>query len=146
MGLPASPFPATVIVERVVAANALVHYEGNRYSVPPGFVDATVTVRWRLGTDTIQIVAGSGQVIAEHRRAPKGAGRTTRLPEHAAALENVVLGAFTTDRPCKRKLNRPPSDAALTLAAEIAGDAGRAPVIDLAVYERAIDRQRGGER
>ncbi|MGQ0824950.1 MAG: IS21 family transposase [Actinomycetota bacterium] len=145
MGLPPLPFPATTTVERVVAANALVHYEGNRYSVPPGFVDKIVSVRWRLGADRIEVVAPSGQVIVEHRRAPKGAGRTIRLPEHTTALENVVLGAFTTDRPCKTKLNRPPSDAALALAAEITGAAGRSPVIDLSVYQRVIEEQ-GGRR
>lgn len=146
LALPTLPFPATTITERVVAANALVHYEGNRYSVPPGFIDTTVTVRWRLGTDTIEVVASSAAVIVEHRRAPKGAGRTIRLPEHTAALENVVLGAFTTDRPCKRKVNRPPSDAALALAAEITGNAGRVPVIDLTVYQRVVDEQHGGDR
>jgi len=50
-----------------------------------------------------------------------------------------VLGAFNTDRPCRRKVNRPPSDAALALAAELLGDRGADPVIDLDVYRRAID-------
>lgn len=140
--LPPVGYPATITVERTVAANALVSFDGNRYSVPPGLVRTTVTVRARLGADTIDIVAASGAVVATHRRAPKGAGRTTSLPEHSKALENVVLGAFSTDRPCNRKANRPPSDAALALAAGI-GDAARDPVIDLAVYQRAID---GGAR
>jgi transposase len=144
--LPAHAFPATTTTERIVAANALVNYEGNRYSVPPAMIATTVVVRWRVGTDTIEIVAPSGQIIAEHQRAARGAGRTIRRPEHAAALENVVLGAFTTERPCKRKVNRPPSDAALTLAAEITGHAGRAPVIDLSVYERIVDVHKGADR
>ena len=62
-------------------------------------------------------------------------------PEHTAALENVVLAQFTTDRPCHRKANRPPGDTALALAAELLGDRGADPVIDLAVYRR-VDRRR----
>ena len=34
-----------------------------------------------------------------------------RLLEHTKALENVVLAAFTTDRPCQTKANLPPSAA-----------------------------------
>jgi hypothetical protein len=59
-------------------------------------------------------------------------------------LANVLLGAFTTDRPCRRKVNRPPADAALVLAAQIIGDEGRGPVIDLGAYERMIDGSQGG--
>lgn len=138
LALPPAPYPATVVVMRTVAANALVSLWGNRYSVPPGLVGGHVQVRWRLGTDTIDIVAG-GRTVTTHVLAPRGAQRTVRLAEHTAALENVVLGAFNTDRPCRRKLNRPPSDAALTLAAELLGERGADPVIDLDVYRRATE-------
>ena len=37
------------------------------------------------------------------------------------------------------KVNRPPSDAALTIAAELIGDRGADPVIDLDVYRRATE-------
>ena len=144
LALPDHAYPATVEERRMVAANALVSVWGNRYSVPPGLVGTEVNVRWRLGADTIDIVSAAGTIVVTHRLAPRGSGRTTRLPEHAAALENVVLGAFNTDRPCRRKVNRPPSDAALALAAEIVGDAGRDPVIDLACYQQMIDQQQGG--
>jgi hypothetical protein len=97
-----------------------------------------VQIRWRLGTDKITIHA-AGRVVATHRLAPRGAQRTVRLAEHTTALENVVLGTFSSERPCKRKVNRPPSDAALRLAAELLGDRGADPVIDLDVYRRAID-------
>ena len=50
LGLPAARFPATVKVERVVAANALVSLWGNRYSVPPGLVEANVEVSHRHGS------------------------------------------------------------------------------------------------
>lgn len=139
LALPDQPYPATVEVVRKVAANALVSLWGNRYSVPPGLVGEEVIVRWRLGTETLDVVSGAGTVVAQHRLAPRGSGRTSRDPEHAAALENVVLGAFTTDRPCRRKVNRPPSDAALALAAELLGDAASDPVVDLAVYQRLVD-------
>ena len=39
--LPA-PYPATMVVERIVTANATVHYRGNRYSVPPGLAGSTL--------------------------------------------------------------------------------------------------------
>ncbi len=42
-----------------------------------------------------------------------------RVPEHTEALERVVLGTFTTVGPCKPKLNRPPTAAALAIVANI---------------------------
>jgi hypothetical protein len=39
-----------------------------------------------------------------------------RLPEYAAALQDVVLAAFNTDPPCRRRTNRPSSDAGRALA------------------------------
>jgi hypothetical protein len=59
-------------------------------------------------------------------------------------LENVVLGAFSSEQPCKRKVNRPPSDAALSLAAELLGDQGADPVIDLDTYRRLLDGEEAG--
>ncbi len=84
-----------------------------------------------------------GVSLATHQTAPRGSGRIVRLPEHARALENVVLAVFTTDRPCKAKLNRPPSEPALVIAAELIGGVGSDPVIDLGVYQRFIDRKDG---
>ena len=143
LGLPALPYPAASEVTRMVAANALVSVDGNRYSVPPGLVGTEVKVRHRLGDDHLVIISAAGTVVATHRVAPRGAGRVVRLAEHTAALENVVLAAFSTDRPCKTKVNRPPSNVALAIAAEITGDAGSGPVIDLGAYQRFIDRQDG---
>ena len=143
VALPATPFPAEVIEVRTVAANALISLWGNRYSVPPGLVGAHVQIRWRLGADTFTVSA-AGAVVTTHQLAPRGAQRTIRLPEHTAALENVVLAAFSSERPCKKKVNRPPSDAALAIAAELLGDRGADPVIDLDVYRRAIDGEEAG--
>ncbi len=138
MALPAAVFPVTVTLERTVAANALVSVWGNRYSVPPGLVGATVEVRHRNGTDTIDLVT-SGRVIVTHRLAPAGAHRTVRLAEHTTALANVVLGAFSTDKPCARKLNRPPSAAALAIAAQLGAETATEPVVDLDIYRRHVE-------
>jgi transposase len=142
--LPVMPFPAVTEYVRIVAANALVAVDGNRYSVPPEHVAAQVTVRRRLGEPMLEVVSAAGRVIATHQTAPRGQGRVVRLPEHTKALENVVLAAFTSDRPCDTKVNRPPSQAALAIAREITADASTAskgPVIDLGVYQRHIDAQ-----
>lgn len=138
LALPPAGFPVTIVLDRVVAENALVSVWGNRYSVPPGVVGANVQVRHRHGTDTIDIAA-SGRVIATHRLAPAGAHRTVRFPEHTSALENLVLAEFNTDKPCATKRNRPPSAAALAIAAQLGAEALAEPVVDLDVYRRLIE-------
>jgi transposase len=141
--LPGFAYPASTQQTRVVAANALVSVDGNRYSVPPGLVGGEVEVRRRVGSDELVVITPAGTVAAVHRQAPRGAGRIVRLPEHTAALENVVLAAFTTDGPCPTKVNRPPSAAALRIASEIGGTDPAGPVIDLSVYQRFVDRNDG---
>jgi transposase len=134
--LPIDPFPATVEATRVVAANCLVAFRGNHYSVPPGLVGQPVMVRHRLGTLELTIHSPAGVLLASHRLAPPGAGRTLRLPTHAVALEQVVLAAFTTGRPCHRKANRPPGPQAQAAARQLRllqADAGEVNV-DLARY------------
>jgi len=133
--LPVDPFPATVEVTRVVAATCLVAFRGNRYSVPPGLVGQTVVVRHRLGTCELAVASPTGVALASHRLAPPGAGRTQRLPGHTAALEHVVLAAFTTDRPCAPKPNRPPGPEALAAAHQLTLLAdGGGVTVDLARY------------
>ena len=140
--LPPVAYPAEGTLERKVAANGLVSVWGNQYSVPPGVIDTQVTVRWRLGDPTIDMVSESGRLVATHRKVPRGLGRVVRLPEHTAALENVVLAAFTTKRPCKPKPNRPPTEAARAIAAGIRGETlATEPVIDLGVYQRHVEAQ-----
>jgi hypothetical protein len=134
--LPVQPYPATVEVQRVVAANCTIAFGGNHYSVPPGLVGQTVTVRHRLGTLELTVASPAGVVLATHRLAPAGAGRTLRLSGHAAALEHVVLKAFTSKRPCQRKANRPPGPQAQAAARQLrlfaTGDAE--VTVDLARY------------
>ena len=136
LGLPATAFPAQLEVERVVSRTAMVAFEGNRYSVAVGHIGQTVTVRARLGELHLEIVSAAGRRIARHRRAPAGAGQVLQSAEHARLLEAAVLDAFTTDRPCRRKANRPPGSAALAEAARLRGHDSSGVVIDLEDYAR----------
>ncbi len=135
LGLPAVGFPALLEAERVVARTAMVAFEGNRYSVPPGLVGQGVTVRVRLGELHLEIISKANRRVARHRRAPAGAGQVLRTPEHARLLEAAVLDAFTTAKPCRRKQNRPPSQAALAEAAQLRGER-QGTVVDLDEYAR----------
>ena len=110
LALPPVPFPATIEVERIVADNASVAYRGNHYSVPPGLGGATLLVRQRLGSPTIDVVAPSGAILVTHRWR-----RTDRA--HWCAVSSTELRsnppcsrAFTTARPCDKKANRPPGE------------------------------------
>jgi transposase len=136
--LPTAPYPATVEVVRTVAENATVAFRGNRYSVPPGLTGARLTVRHRLGTATLELVSPAGGQLAVHRLAPAGAGSIVRTGEHHTALERIVLGAFTTARPCDRKANRPPGPDALAEAARLLGVNGREVSVDLAAYQQLV--------
>ena len=80
--LPPVPYPAEGTLVRKVAANGLVSVWGNRYSVPPGEIGTEVSVRWRLGDPTIDVLSASGRLIASHRKVPRGQGRVVRLPQH----------------------------------------------------------------
>jgi transposase len=134
LGLPAAAFPAQLQAERIVSRSALVAFEGNHYSVSPGLVGQTVSVRARLGELHLELFSAAGRRVARHRRAPAGAGQLLRSSEHALLLEQAVLAAFTTDKPCRRKANRPPGDAALTHAARLTGRDSGAVVVDLEDY------------
>ena len=136
LALPPVAFPALLEVERVVSRTATVAFEGNRYSVAPGHIGQVVTVRARLGDLHLEILSPAGRRIARHRRAPAGAGQLLQSAEHARLLETAVLDAFTTDRPCPRKANRPPGHAALLEAARLRGHAADGVVVDLEAYAR----------
>lgn len=110
-----SPFPAVLVEDRTVSAQALVSWRGNRYSVPPQLAHAQVQVLVRLGEAFLDIATTTGTVIARHRAAPVGAGATVRTDTHIAALEHAVLAAFTTEAPHRRKERRPPTAEALAL-------------------------------
>ena len=135
MALPA-PYPATLVVERIVTANATLHYRGNRYSVPPGLAGSTLEIHQRLGTSTLEVRSPGGAVLASHHLAHDGAGMVVRDPAHSAALERAVLAQFTTKRPCDKKAHVGISDLALVHAAQLLGDAGRVVSVDLEDYAR----------
>ena len=145
--LPRVPYPAEGSEDRKVERDGLISFRGNFYSVPPEQIGSAVEVLWRLGSDRVLLKSPAGRLLATHRLLPSGQGRIVRLPEHARALENVVLANFSSARPCKRKQNRPPTRAALAIAAGIGGEPanGNAP-IDLGVYQRFIDNQEGRTR
>ncbi|MGI8760758.1 MAG: IS21 family transposase [Jatrophihabitantaceae bacterium] len=156
-------FPALLTVERVVSAQALVAFRGNRYSVPPNLHGATVTVSVRLDGTHLDIATTPGTatggtsssgsssggrvggalptVIARHRIAPTGAGVMVRDHGHVTALEQAAMGAATLEAPHRGKQRRP-----LTSAARAAADALRGGglglgeagvVVDLARYAAA---------
>jgi transposase len=122
-GLPALAFPAQIIVDRVASRSALVSFEANHYSVPPGYARQTLTVRVRVGEPQLRIMTKTGIRVAAHRRAVAGAGQTVRSREHQVALERAVLDAFTTQTTCRAKVNRPPGPGALAALAELHGHA-----------------------
>jgi len=135
LALPDAAFPALLQVERMVSRTALVSFEGNRYSMPPGFVGHSVSVRARLGELHLEIISPANRRIARHRRAPAGAGQILQSSEHARLLQAAVLDAFTTAKPCARKQNRPPGDGALAAAARLRGQPAGV-VVDLDEYAR----------
>jgi transposase len=134
--LPAAAFPAQLTVQRVVSRSAMVAFEGNRYSVAPGLIGQTVTVSARLGELHLEIISAAGRRVARHRRAPAGAGQVLQNAEHTRLLEQAVLDAFTTDKPCRRKANRPPGQTAIAAAARLRGADRGGVVVDLEDYAR----------
>jgi hypothetical protein len=100
-----------------------------------------VHVRRRLGSEQIELVSAAGSVVARHRLAPAGAGALRRQEEHRVALEQVVLQGLTSARPCRRKANRPPGEAALQAAAALAGEQADV-VVSLDTYSRYAEAAR----
>jgi len=135
LALPAVAFPALLEAQRIVSRTAMVAFEGNSYSVPPGLVGQSVTVRVRSGELHLEILSPAGRRVARHRRAPAGAGQILQTSEHARLLERAVLEAFTTAKPCERKPNRPPGQHALAAAARLRGHEDGV-VVDLEQYAR----------
>ena len=132
--VPHLPYPAMITETRVVSAQALVAWRGNRYSVTPQLALSMVTVSQRLGESFIDIATTAGTVIARHATAPDGVGALVRTDTHVAELQTAVLAAFTTARPHRRKERIPVSaEAAALLPAPAAGTSEHVDVvIDLA--------------
>lgn len=139
--LPARAFPAVLEVERKVERQAMVNFEGNRYSTGPQLVGQTVKIRARLGELSVEIYAPSGALAARHRRAPTGAGQAIRDEAHTLALQGEVLAQFSTGTaPRKRKANRPPGKQARAEAMRLREASAADQVsVDLDSYARAAE-------
>lgn len=136
--LPPMAFPVVVTEHRTVSRQALIHWRGNRYSVPRELAMATVNVHQHLGADHIEITTTSGAAVARHRLAEPGLGITQRTDQHVTALETIALASAPPGRPHRRKERIPPGPAALAAAQALTGPpAPTATVIDLAAYEQA---------
>ncbi|MHB1930685.1 MAG: terminase gpP N-terminus-related DNA-binding protein [Acidimicrobiales bacterium] len=131
MALPAAPYPATIEVHRFADDKASVAFRGNRYSVPPGMGGVDLVLRHRLGTGSLEVFSAAGIELVSHRLAQSGAGQMVRTEAHRAALEAVVLSQFSTDRPCDRKANKPPGEAAQAERARLLQRSGTEPSVDL---------------
>ena len=79
--LPAIPFDTDEVLPVVVTPHARVHYDGNRYSVPPGLVRKAVTLR--ANADEVRIL-DQGQVVARHERCYEK-GQLRVHPDHRLA-------------------------------------------------------------
>jgi len=94
--LPASAWDYALPHSCQVSSESLVHVEGNAYSVPLGHIGAPVTVR--LHRQRL-VIWRDGERLAEHQRAPRGAQRRVRMPEHFRPL-------FTRKRRAQMMLER----------------------------------------
>ena len=138
--LPVLAFPAEIVVERGASRSALVAFETNKYSVPPGYAGQPLILRACVGEPHLRILTTTGIKVATHRRAPAGAEQTVRSTEHAVQLERAVLDAFTTQTACRSKINRPPGDGALAELAKLHGHHGQvAPVVSLSDYAKLAE-------
>jgi transposase len=141
---PAKPFPAVVRRSVTVARDATVAFEGNRYGVLPSLIGKPVVVRHRLGSDMVEVATEAGLVVAAHPRAVPGGHVIVRSDTQRAALEHAVLTAAAgqAGRPCHRKANRPPGQAAQVEAERLRrrlGGVDEDVVIDLSPYTRLVD-------
>jgi transposase len=149
--VPKAPPIAVVTVTRKATAQALVHYRGNRYSLPPELAGTTVTVTHRVGATTLAIVAPSGVTVAVHPRRADGTGATERTDSHVTALNTAAMAAATSAAPHRSKRRIPPGPDARAAADALranntpsgtSGGSSSAPVIDLARYARAAESRR----
>lgn len=79
--LPAIPFDSDEILSVVVTPHARVHYDGNRYSVPPALVRKAVMLR--ASADIVRIL-DHGQEVARHDRCYEK-GQLLIQPDHRLA-------------------------------------------------------------
>lgn len=79
--LPAVPFDTDEVIAAIATPHAQVHFEGNRYSVPPEMARKPVTLR----ADTHELrVIYEGRLVARHTRC-YDRGQRLSLPDHQLA-------------------------------------------------------------
>ena len=93
-------------------------------------------VRRTAAGDAVLAAGERDALLAELRRTRAARGKELAPFEALTPRERAVLSAFSTARPCDKKANRPPGDAALAEAARLLGPAGHEPTVDLEVYAR----------
>jgi hypothetical protein len=147
--VPKNPPIVVITVTRKATAQALVHYRGNRYSLPPELAGTTVTVTHRAGGTTLAVVTGNGVTVAVHYRRADGTGATERTDTHITALNTAAMAASTSAPPHRSKQRIPPGPDARAAAAALRSDndapgggSPAAPVIDLARYAQAAESRR----
>ena len=87
--LPAEPFRYFAFGTRTVHLDGHVEVEGSYYSVPPGHIGRRVQVQW----DELRVRlldAGTGQLVREHLRAPRGHHRTAAPDRPARAPASTL--------------------------------------------------------
>jgi transposase len=148
--VPGVPPVAVLEVTRKATPQALLSFRGNRYSVPPEWAGATLTVSHRLGAPTITISTPRGATVAVHARPGDGTGATVRDQVHVTALNTAAMAASTSAPPHRRKQRIPPGQAARSAAEALRTNNTHStddppeqpPVIDLTRYARAAEQRR----
>jgi len=146
--VPKNPPIVVITATRKATAQALVHYRGNRYSLPPELAGAMVTVTHGAGGTTLAVVTGNGVTVAVHPRRADGTGATERTDTHVTALNTAAMAASSSAAPHRSKQRIPPGPDARAAAEALrsnspaGGGSAAAPVIDLARYARAAESRR----
>jgi transposase len=76
--LPAHTFDTDEVVSAIVSSHARIHFDGNRYSVPPQWAGRTILLR--ANATQLRVIA-QGEPVACHDRS-YDRGQLIRLPEH----------------------------------------------------------------
>jgi hypothetical protein len=107
-----SPYRGVDPVQRTVSWEALVQFQGSRYSVPPAYAGQVVEV----AADGGQILVSTGDtIIAEHRQAAQP-GQCVAAKEHLAELWKLSAERTPAPREPRWQLDLSPSVQQMPLA------------------------------
>ncbi|HHH27191.1 MAG TPA: IS21 family transposase, partial [Polyangiaceae bacterium] len=94
--LPAKPYDTRDLAYRIPDGYGRVHFDGNRYTVPPSYVGRMVYVR--ADDERVEVFDGQATRIAEHERQPRGADVDVTAVAHRVVRKRVsydiLLGRF----------------------------------------------------